>query len=170
MADRPRRRRLFGLIGSSAIATGATPRVMAQGRIVTRIDFEKATLGSVPEGFTGALSGSGTPARWAIVNDTEAPAGSKVLAQVDADRTDYRFPLAILDTPMAADLDVSVRFKPVSGEIDRAAGLVVRLVDRNNYYVVRANALENNVRLYRVAGGQRSQFAGTSVNVASGRW
>jgi hypothetical protein len=170
MTDGPHRRRVLGLVGSVAMVAARSPKVMAQSRIVTRIDFENAELGNLPEGFTGALSGSGAAARWAIVNDAEAPAGGKALAQIGADRTDYRFPLAILDARVPADLDVSVRFKPVDGEIDRAAGLVVRLIDRNNYYVARANALENNIRLYRVVSGQRSQFAGTSATVPSGRW
>ncbi len=63
-----------------------------------------------------------------------------------------------------------MRFKPVSGEVDRAAGIAVRLADRNNYYVVRANALEDNVRLYKVVGGQRRQFAGANIKVPSGVW
>jgi hypothetical protein len=93
-----------------------------------------------------------------------------VLAETSKDTTDYRFPLAIFDQPVAADLDVAVRFKAVSGEVDRAAGLVVRLSDANNYYVVRANAAEDNVRLYKVVGGQRRQFAGANVKVPSGVW
>ena len=58
----------------------------------------------------------------------------------------------------------------MAGEVDRAAGIAVRLKDRDNYYVVRANALEDNVRLYRVIGGQRIQFAGVSAKVPSGKW
>jgi len=54
--------------------------------------------------------------------------------------------------------------------VDQAAGLAVRLIDRNNYYVVRANALENNVRLYRMVAGQREQFAGTNIKVTAGEW
>jgi hypothetical protein len=65
---------------------------------------------------------------------------------------------------------VAVRFKPVSGEVDRAAGIAVRLVDRDNYYVVRANALEDNVRLYRIVKGDRQQFASANVKVPSGIW
>ena len=63
-----------------------------------------------------------------------------------------------------------MRFKPVAGEVDRAAGIAVRLSDPNNYYVVRANALEDNVRLYRMVSGQRSQFAGANAKVPSGKW
>jgi hypothetical protein len=140
------------------------------GEAMTRIDFEAAEPGALPADFTSALTGSGPPSQWAILADPTAPAGSRVLAQTSTDKTDYRFPLAILAAPMPADLDVSVKFKPVAGEVDRAAGIAVRLRDRDNYYVVRANALEDNVRLYRVAGGQRVQFAGAAARVPSGAW
>ena len=105
-----------------------------------------------------------------MIDDPSAPAGPKVLAQTSKDKTDNRFPLAVFDQPALQDLDVAVRFKPVSGEVDRAAGIAVRLADRDNYYVVRANALEDNVRLYRVVKGDRHQFAGANVKVPSGVW
>jgi hypothetical protein len=63
-----------------------------------------------------------------------------------------------------------VRFKPVSGTIDRAGGLAVRLADANNYYVARANALEDNVRFYRVVKGKREELAGANLKVSSGEW
>ena len=119
---------------------------------------------------TGAITGSGAPAQWELLTDATAPSKRKVLAQTSTDKTDYRFPLAIFDSPVAADVDVAVRFKPVGGEVDRAAGIAVRLADRNNYYVVRANALEDNVRLYRMVAGQRSQFAGVNTKVPSDKW
>ena len=70
----------------------------------------------------------------------------------------------------AADVEVAVQFKAVAGRVDQAAGLVARLQDQENYYITRANALENNVRLYKVVRGKRTQFAGADVPVASGRW
>jgi hypothetical protein len=136
----------------------------------TRVDFENAAVGSLPAGITTALTGGGGAVKWTVTEDATAPAGPKVLAQTSADRTSYRFPLAIFDTPTLTDLEVSVSFKPVSGEVDRAAGIAVRLVDANTYYVVRANALEDNVRLYRVVQGQRIQFAGADTKVATGAW
>jgi hypothetical protein len=160
MTNRNRRAFLAG-VGASTIAA---TRVAAQGGgQMTRIDFESAA-------HTGAITGSGAPARWELLGDPTAPTKRKVLAQTSTDKTDYRFPLAILDAPAPANLDVSVRFKPVAGEVDRAAGLAARLRDRDNYYVVRANALEDNVRLYKMVGGQRLQFAGTNAKVPSGVW
>jgi len=170
---RLRRRDLFVLAGGLA---GSRPdRLFAQstapgGATVTRLDFENTAPGALPAGITMALTGGGGPVKWSVVEDATAPAGSKVLAQSSADRTDNRFPLAILDAPVAADLDARVRFKPVAGEVDRAAGIAFRLSDADNYYVVRANALEDNVRLYRVVGGRRSQFAGADTRVPSGVW
>ena len=137
---------------------------------MSRIDFESTAVGQLPAGVTTALTGAGGPVKWAVLEDATAPAGPKVLAQTSTDRTDYRFPLAIFEAPVAADLAVTVTFKAVAGEVDRAAGIAVRLRDANNYYVVRANALEDNVRLYRVVAGQRMQFAGVNAKVPSGTW
>ncbi|WP_343894251.1 hypothetical protein [Craurococcus roseus] len=132
--------------------------------------FEDAPTGAPPPGFTFALTGGGGPVRWVVLEDPSAPAGGKVLAETSQDRTDDRFPLAILDGFEARDAAVSVRFKPVSGTVDQAAGLMVRLRDPRNYYIARANALEGNVRLYRVVDGRRTQFAGVDVPVPLGRW
>jgi hypothetical protein len=160
MTDRDRRAFLAG-VGASTIA--ATRAAAQGGGQMTRIDFETAA-------YTGAITGSGAPAQWELLPDPTAPTKRKVLAQTSSDKTDYRFPLAIFEGPSRASLDVSLRFKPVAGEVDRAAGIAVRLRDRDNYYVVRANALEDNVRLYRMVDGRRSQFAGANAKVPSGVW
>ena len=72
--------------------------------------------------------------------------------------------------PELKDLRLSVKCKPVSGKVDQGCGLVLRLKDTDNYYVARANALEDNVRLYHVVKGKRIQFAGWNGKVASGVW
>jgi hypothetical protein len=161
------RRGLVALGGAFAASSMARAQ---GGGAMTRIDFETAAVGALPSGVTGALTGSGGPVAWAIVEDPTAPAGPKVLAQTSTDKTDYRFPLAIFAAPVAADIDAAVRFKPIAGQVDRAAGIAIRLSDPNSYYVVRANALEDNVRLYRMVNGRRSQFAGADTKVPSGKW
>jgi hypothetical protein len=93
-----------------------------------------------------------------------------VLAETSGDRTSDRFPLAILKDFEATNVEVKVRFKPISGKVDQAAGLMVRVRDEDNYYVARANALEGNVRLYKVVDGRRRQFAGVDVEVPAGKW
>ena len=159
-----KRRDVLSLGGATVIAG------TARADDARRIDFESTPAGALPAGVTTALTGGGGLVKWAIVEDASAPAGPKVLAQTSADRTDYRFPLAIFAEPSAADINVMVKFKAVEGEVDRAGGIAVRLTDKDNYYVVRANALENNVRLYKVVAGKRIQFAGANTKVASGTW
>lgn len=134
------------------------------------LTFDSFEIGRVPPGFSTALTGGGGPVSWVIQEDLTAPSGSKVLAQTNADQTDYRFPICVYDKFTAKDVEVSVKFKAVSGTVDQAAGLVARFKDKDNYYMVRANALEDNVRLYKVVGGSRKQLAGANVNVPHGEW
>jgi hypothetical protein len=133
-------------------------------------NFDSDTPGQLPAKFHGARTGSGAESKWAVMGDPTAPSKPNVVAQTSTDQTDYRFPLLIADEGSLQDLELSVRFKAVSGNVDRAAGLVFRLKDANNYYVVRANALENNYRLYHLVNGRRRQFAGANFKVTSGEW
>ena len=141
-------------------------------------NFDNDSAGQLPAKFHSALTGSGGPAQWAVMTDPSAPSQPNVLAQTSADKTNYRFPLAIADEGSFRDLDLSVKFKTISGHIDQAAGLVWRLKDANNYYIVRANALENNVVLYKVQNGKRSDLPlkgegrtyGKKTSVPSGQW
>jgi len=133
------------------------------------ITFGDASQGRLPEDFEVRLTGGGPPPRWEVVTDATATDG-KALAQLSADKTDLRFPLAVHRSIAAADVEVSTRFKAISGKVDQAGGLAVRLKDQNNYYVTRANALEGNVRFYRVVNGRRQQLASADVKVASGEW
>ena len=136
----------------------------------TVLDFDTAAGGTLPPDFSTALTGGGGPVMWMVKEDASAPSGGKVLAQTSTDTTDYRFPLCVYEKFTGRDVEVSVKFKAVAGKVDQAAGLVVRFQDKDNYYITRANALENNVRLYKVVGGNRKQFAGKTVQVSAGAW
>jgi hypothetical protein len=125
------------------------------------------------------MTHAGAPPHWEIVRDESAPLPPLVLAQTSRDETAGRFPLAIWDRTAIRDGEVSVAFKAVAGGIDRAAGIVWRYQDANNYYIVRANALENNVVLYKVENGVRASIApkglpsrayGVKHEVPSERW
>jgi len=135
-----------------------------------QVDFENGSAGGPPPSFETGLTGKGGPVRWELLRDESAPNGPTVLAETSGDRTSDRFPLAILKGFEARDVEVRVRFKPVAGKVDQAAGLMVRVQDEDNYYVARANALEGNVRLYKVVGGKRRQFAGVGAEVPRGTW
>ena len=133
-------------------------------------NFDSDAVGVMPAQFHSARTGRGAESKWVVMAEPTAPSKPNVVAQTSTDTTDYRFPLLIADEGSFKDLELSVRFKPVSGEVDRAGGLVFRLKDANNYYIVRANALEDNYRLYHVINGSRRQFAGANFKVTSGEW
>jgi len=122
-------------------------------------DFEDSEVGAFPAGWMSSMTHKGGDPLWQIARDQSSPAGEKVLAQLSTDRTRDRFPLAIYSSTEVVDGSITVRFKPVSGRVDQAAGIVWRYRDENNYYLVRANALEGNVILFKVENGDRSQIA-----------
>jgi hypothetical protein len=122
------------------------------------IRFEGGS-GAPPTGWSVAMTHTGAEPRWQILSDPGAPSPPYVLAQVSQDRTAGRFPLAIWNGVTIRNGEVSVAFKTVSGTVDQAAGIVWRYQDPNNYYIVRANALENNIVLYKVEKGIRLSIA-----------
>jgi hypothetical protein len=132
--------------------------------------FDSDALDKPPAAFSFGRTGRGAPGRWIVRATSDAPSGTQVLAQVDSDSTDYRFPVAVTDAPSLNDLHLSVKCRPVSGKVDEACGLVFRYQDENNYYLTRANALEDNVNLYYVKDGHRKQFAGWKGTVAGQAW
>ena len=153
------------LIGMTVVVQGATRKV----------DFSDSAVGQPPKGFEfGHTAKAGAPGKWIVQSEGD----NKYLAQVDPDNTRSRFPVAVMSDVTAADVDVSVRFKPVSGRVDQAAGLVWRFQNEDNYYIVRANALENNVVLYKVEKGKRTDLPvkgegrtyGKKAQVPSGQW
>jgi len=150
---------LFGCFGAESKQVPfddktVDPKVAAE----VSFHFEKFEVGQMPPGFTTALTGGGGAAAWTIEEDASSPAGAKVLAQTSDDRTSKRFPVCVHNDFTGKDVAVTVHFKAMSGEVDQAAGIVWRFKDKDNYYVVRANALENNVVLYKVEGGTRTDL------------
>lgn len=133
------------------------------------IAFDRMTPGSPPAGFSFARTGQGREGEWTVRSDTTSSTG-KAIEQSSTDRTDYRFPLAIREGLSATNIDVEVRFKAVAGKTDQAGGIAMRLRDADNYYVVRANALEDNVRFYRIVNGRREQLAGANLKVTPNEW
>src|SRR2546428_9524283 len=158
-----------GAPNSAAAAPEKSAPQQASGQQLI-YNFDSDPVGQLPAKFHSARTGQGSESKWAVMADPIAPSKPNVLAQTSTDKTDYRFPLLISDEGTFKDLELTVKFKAVAGEVDRAAGLVFRLQDANNYYIVRANALEDNYRLYHVIKGSRRQFAGANFKVTSGEW
>jgi hypothetical protein len=138
------------------------------GRVIT---FDTYTIGKMPPGWTFTTSRHGGPARWEVVKDQTAPSQPYVLAQVSSEAVRDRFPLAILEGLSLRDGDVSVRLKPVSGSEDQGGGLVWRYHDENNYYLVRANAMNKSIAVFKVQDGRRSVLrSGMQHDIPVNRW
>jgi hypothetical protein len=135
--------------------------------------FESNQTGAAPEGWTATLTGNGDP-KWTVESDETAPSKANVVKQSGR----ATFPLLLKDATSIKDGFIEVKFKAVAGSEDRAAGVVWRAKDANNYYVVRANALEDNFVLYKTVGGVRRAIDivgrkggyGVSVPVPANIW
>ncbi|PYQ05737.1 MAG: hypothetical protein DMF83_14470 [Acidobacteria bacterium] len=132
-------------------------------------DFESDAIGSPPAGFEFGRTGSGPEGKW-VVRLEKGGTTNHVLVQESADKTDYRFPVAVVKDGTYKDVSLSVRARPLAGEVDQGFGLLWRYKDANNYYVARCNALEDNCRIYHVVEGRRRQFGGQNIKVSKNTW
>ena len=129
------------------------------------INFDDVTPGAAPPGWTATKTGKGE-AKWTIEKDDTAPSKPNVLKQSG----EATYPVCIKDDTSLKDGFVEVKFKPISGKEDQAGGVVWRAKDSDNYYIARANALEDNVTIYHTVKGKRTEKKRTSMKVASGEW
>jgi hypothetical protein len=145
----------------TSLAAGTTESV--------ELSFGAMQTGQPPTGFEFGRTGQGAVGQWIVVDDRTAD-GNRALVQTSQDRTDFRFPLAIYGGLSAKNVEVTIRFKPLSGSVDQAGGIAIRVSSPENYYVVRADALEDNVAFYRVVKGRRQEIAGARAKIAANEW
>lgn len=117
-------------------------------------DFENYKTGELPGDWSQSFTGKGKSTDWKIVDDN----GNKVLAQLSSDNPNYHFNVAFYNDLVVKDVELEVRMKGVKGKMDQGGGFVWRYTDADNYYVVRANPLEDNVVLYKVVKGVRTDL------------
>lgn len=139
--------------------------LIAANALADSINFDEARTGEAPSGWTATNTGSGT-AKWTIEKDDTAPSKPNVLKQSG----EAAYPVCIKDGTSVKDGFVEVKFKPVAGKEDQAGGVIWRCKDADNYYIARANALEDNVTIYHTIGGKRVSFKSVDTKVASGVW
>jgi hypothetical protein len=156
------------IIAASAIGCSDVGDQGAKAESVT-IGFDSNEVGKLPPDFATALTGGGGPVSWVVREDATAPSGKKTLVQESADDTSYRFPLCIYRETMARDVAVEVKYKAISGKVDQAGGILLRYTPEN-YYIARANALEDNVNLFKTEKGKRIKIEEVPVEVTAGEW
>ena len=147
---------------SSTVLLATVLLAAGQGETV---NFDKAEVGKSPAGWTATQTGSGH-AVWAVVADETAPSKPNVLKQSGQ----ATFSICLKDDTSLKNGFVEVKFKPISGREDQAGGLIWRAKDVNNYYIARANALEDNVTIYHTINGRRIEKKRTRMKVASNQW
>ena len=129
------------------------------------IQFDDAKTGRLPPGWLGGITGQGTP-KWSVEADESAPSKPNVLKQSG----EGKYPWCVKKDVAIADGFVEVKFKPMAGKEDQAGGVVWRWKDGDNYYIARANALEDNVTIYHTTMGTRRSFKSVDRKVASNQW
>ena len=129
------------------------------------VNFDDMKTGAPPSGWTATQTGSGT-AKWFVEKDNSAPSRPNILKQSGQ----ATFPVCFKNGTSIKDGFVQVKFKPVAGKEDQAGGVIWRLQDANNYYISRANALEDNVTIYHTINGKRVAFKNINTKVTSGVW
>jgi len=150
-----------------AVAASLSTFATAAGSL--KRDFESDAVGAPPAGFEFARTGKGAEGRW-VVRPEKGADQNHVLVQESADPTDYRFPLAVLKEGAYKDVALSVRARPLSGQVDQGFGLVWRYQDASNYYITRCNADEDNCTIYHTVKGSRRAFLNQRVKVAKNTW
>ena len=140
-----------GLLGGSALAD--------------TVNFDDLKAGAPPPGWTATKTGEGD-AKWEVVADNSAPSKPNVLQQSG----EATYPVCFKNDTSLKDGFVQVKFKSVSGKEDQAGGVIWRCQDAENYYIVRANALEDNVTIYHTIKGKRVSFKNIDTKVAPGVW
>src|SRR5437762_10805190 len=148
---------IYTLIICSAFLSGSA--------LAETITFDDVKTGGPPPGWTATQTGSGS-AKWSVEKDDSAPSKPNVLKQSGV----ATFPVCFKNDTNLKDGFVEVKFKPISGKEDQAGGVVWRLKDADNYYVARANALEDNVTIYDTLNGRRTERKRGNAKVASNQW
>jgi len=145
-------------------------------------DFSKTAKGQIPDGFKPLLAGEGRPGKWEIIMaevppllaplSPEAPqtAVKPVLVQADHDSTDERFPMLVFEPEEFGDFVFTTRLRILGGHKEQMGGMVFRLQDSANFYVVRLSALGANLRFYKVVGGLRGQLIGPTFPIQTNVW
>jgi hypothetical protein len=155
-----RRNLLRGLIVAVISVVGVSLGVTAEAKGPTVWSFDKDEVGRAPTGFEFAVTANKRPGKWVIVKDGD----NHVLAQVDRDKTERRFAMALVENSSYKDLKITVKAKPVAGEVEMVAGLVWRYKNADNYYVARWNT--DSVRVDRVVSGERQLMTPREINIA----
>ncbi len=132
------------------------------------VNFDDTKPGELPTGWQAGITGPGTP-KWSVEPEPSAPSQPNALRQA-GEVPSHSYPWCIKKDVSLTNGSIQVKFKPVSGKEDQAAGLIWRWQDGDNYYIARANALEDNIIVFRTVKGTRKELHRVPFKVAPDQW
>ncbi len=133
-------------------------------------NFDNEKQGEISGGFSSQVTGKGGLGKWKVIKDDTATSTPNVIAQTSQEYFGYHFSMAVNEKEIYDDFELVVKFKGVKGREDQGGGPVWRFQDNNNYYIARANPLEDNYRVYKVVNGKRIKMDSARLKVTSGEW
>jgi hypothetical protein len=155
---------LFGLWGPADAAMPASEPVRTW-------NFDGDTLDQLPPKFVMGTFFDGRPAGdWKVIESPQAVSPPKVLAQLRNKGAEHNYNLVLVEDTASSDVDLSVSFLPISGKADMGGGLIWRAADDRNYYLTRANPLEQNIRIYHVVKGIRHMLKNFDQIIDVKKW
>ncbi len=133
--------------------------------------FDTDAPGTLPGGFVVGTLFDGRPAgEWKVVQASNAPSPPHVLGQLMGKGAEHAYKVLLFKGTVGADVDVQVSFLPIEGKADMGGGLIWRAADDRNYYLTRANPLEQNIRIYRVVKGVRHMLNNFDQTIDVRHW
>ncbi|HEY3198638.1 MAG TPA: hypothetical protein VGJ57_11570 [Nitrospirales bacterium] len=133
--------------------------------------FDNVPAGQLPPHFVLGTFFDGRPAGdWKVMKTPQAVSLPNVLAQLREKGAEHTYNVVLIDDAQAANLDLSVFFLPISGKADMGGGLIWRAQDDRNYYLTRANPLEQNIRVYQVVNGVRKMLKNHDEIIDIRKW
>lgn len=136
-----------------------------------RWTFDSEVPGTLPDGFVVGKLFDGRPAGdWRVIEATAAPSPPNVLAQLYGKGAEHAYKILLVKNVEATDLNLEVSFLAMGGQGDMGGGLIWRAADDRNYYLMRANPLEQNIRIYRVVKGVRQLLQNFDQTITVQQW
>ena len=134
-------------------------------------NFDREQPGTLPSEFSIGTLFDGRPAGdWQVLATERAKSSPHVLAQLMAKGAEHAYKVVLLKEVIASDLNLEVSFLPIQGQADMGGGLIWRATDDRNYYLARANPLEQNIRVYRVVKGIRHLLQNFDQTITLKQW
>jgi hypothetical protein len=107
---------------------------------------------------------------WQVLRTDRANSAPNVFAQLMGKGAEHAYKVTVIKSVVASDLELQVSFLPIQGMADMGGGLIWRAADDRNYYLARANPLEQNIRVYRVVKGVRHLLQNYDQTIDVRQW